>query len=98
MHTINHSPRIGFFVFFCGSMLGASIISSVKQYDRGKLELLFMLPLAIFTSLAFFAVAMYFFLVTHAISLCYDDWTAKMLSATTGPLRKSVKVNLLIRT
>ena len=90
--------RIGLFVFFAVLQIGL-IIYFVFQASTGNFSYILSI---LFTAVAVapsFTCLLYFFLVTHSISLCYDDWAAKMLSATAKySLRDSVKVNLLLWT
>ena len=45
-------------------------------------------------SIVYFTILLVFFVVTRAMCICYDDWTAKMLDWTQSP-RRSVQLNLL---
>ena len=94
-----HAPthqRIAFFAVFVVFQIGLAIYAVVRT-TTGSFRMIPSLVLTIVTLSSLFTCMMYFFLVTHSMSLCYDDWTTKMLSATAKySLRDSVKVDLLI--
>ena len=83
--------RVCLFVFFGVLQIGLIIYFVVRSLWE-PFYILSALFMAV-TVAPSFATLLFFFLVTHSMSLCYDDWTAKMLSATAKySLRDSVKV------
>ena len=85
-------PRIGLFVFYFVNSVppmvyALSLINIDNRYSIVSVWYAFVLA-------APFVHVLVFFLVNHAMCLCYDDWTTKMLGAT---LQHSGEVNLLLQ-
>ena len=87
-------PRIGFFVVYV--MLTLGVIGYITHKGLSNVIFLYGIVLAVIMLAPPFACLLFFFLATHSISLCYDDWAAKMLSTTTASLRDCAKVDLLL--
>ena len=87
-------PRIGLFVFYCVNTFFLIACAVATMIDADDPRYIILLVLFLFYLAAPFVHVLVFFLVNHAMCLCYDDWTTKMLGAT---LQHSGEVNLLLQ-
>ena len=87
-------PRIGLFVFYCVNTFLLSVFVVAQIISTEDPRHIILLVLYSFYLAAPFVQVVVFFLVNHAMCLCYDDWTTKMLGAT---LQHSGEVNLLLQ-